>query len=148
MAALIADRTYRISGPQQQFMLAVLTILAAFTPFVLGHAISSGRWFELVWVAIVLWLWITTIWRAAYRFDVSGEGVEFRSILWRRRTRLDEIRSIRALGPRYVVIKFDGGRAELYGTIDGWHDFVNRVKAANPGVVLKGRLKASARART
>ncbi len=90
--SLVTDRTYRSSGLQQHLMLAVLTILTAFTPFVLGHAISSGRWFELVWVAIVLWFWITTVWRAAYRFDVSGDTVEFRSILWRRRTRLGELR--------------------------------------------------------
>jgi hypothetical protein len=128
-------------------MLLVLAALTAFTPFVLGHAISSRSWFELIWVAIVLWFWVTTIWRAAYRFDVSGDTVEFRSILWRRRTRLNEIRSIRALGPRYVVIRFEAGRAELYGTIDDWHDFVSRVKAANPAVELKGRLRASARAR-
>jgi hypothetical protein len=128
-------------------MVLVLAALTAFTPFVLGHAISSRSWFELIWVAIVLWFWVTTIWRAAYRFDVSGDTVEFRSILWRRRTRLNEIRSIRALGPRYVVIRFEGGRAELYGTIDGWHDFVSRVKAANPAIDLKGRLRASAHAR-
>ncbi len=135
--------TYRISGVQPYFMLLVLAALTAFSPFVLAHAISSGSWFELIWVAVVLWFWFTTIWRAAYRVDVAGDTVEFRSILWRRGTHLSQIRSIRARGPRYVIVRFEGGRAELYGAIDGWHDFVKRVKAANPTVELKGRLSAS-----
>lgn len=145
MSAIAADhRTYRISGIQPYLMLFVLAIPTAFSPFVLGHAISHRSWFELAWVAVVVWFWVTTIWRAAYRFDVSGDAVEFRTILWRRKTRLDQIHSIRARGPRYVVIRFEGGRAELYGTIDRWRDFVKQVKAANPAVELGGRLRASA----
>jgi len=148
MESLMAEiRTYRIAGTQPYVMLVMLTIFTAFTPFVLAHAVSSGNWFELGWVAVVLWFWVTAIWRAAYRFDVSGDMVEFRPLLWRRRTPLQKIRSIRAFGPRYVIVQFDGGRAELYGPIKGWQDFVARVKAANPAVELKGRLSASAPAK-
>jgi hypothetical protein len=143
----VGERVYRVSGLQPYLMLVVLAAFTAFSPFVLGHAISSGSWFELFWVAVVLWFWLTTIWRAAYRIDVAGDTVEFRSILWRRRTPLKQIRSIRARGPRYVIVSFEGGRAELYGAIDGWHDFVKRVKSANPGVELRGRLSASVPAR-
>jgi hypothetical protein len=144
MEPLIAEsRTYRVTGTQQYVMLAILTIFTVFTPFVLAHAVSSGNWFELAWVAVVLWFWVTAIWRAAYRFEVSGDVVEFGTILWRRRTPLQKIRSIRAFGPRYVIVQFEGGRADLYGPIDGWPDFVARVKAANPAVELKGRLSAS-----
>ena len=126
-----AARTYRITGVQPYVMLLVLAAATAFAPFVLGHALSTRSWFELIWVAVVLWFWCTTIWRAAYRIDVTAHTVEFRSLLWRRSIPLGRLRSIRARGSGFAVVRFRGGRVDLYGTVEGWDEFVTRVRAAN-----------------
>jgi hypothetical protein len=129
--ATAAARTYRIGGIQPYVMLLVLAACAAFSPFALGHAISSRSWFELVWVAVVLWFWCATIWKAAYRIDVTNDTVEFRSILWRRRALLNQIQWIRHGSSGFAVVRFEGGTVLLYGAVEGWQDFVTRVKAAN-----------------
>jgi hypothetical protein len=132
--ATAAARTYRIGGIQPYLMLVVLAACAAFAPFVLGHAISSRSWFELVWVAVVLWFWCTTIWKAAYRIDVTSDSVEFRSILWRRRSSLSQIRWIRHGASGFAVVSFEGGSVVLYGAVRGWQDFLRRVRDANASV--------------
>jgi hypothetical protein len=128
--ATAAARTYRIGGIQPYLMLLVLAACAVFAPFVLGHAISSRSWFELLWVGIVLWFWCKTIWKAAYRIDVLNDAVEFRSILWRRRAALSQIRWIRH-SASFAVVRFEGGSVLLYGAVEGWQDFVRCVRAAN-----------------
>jgi hypothetical protein len=130
--ATAAARTYRTGGIQPYVMLLVLAACAAFSPFVLAHAISAQSWIELVWVGVVLWFWCNTIWRAVYRIDVTNDTVEFRSILWRRRALLSQIRWIRSGGSGFAVVRFEGGTVQLYGPVDGWQDFVTRVRRANP----------------
>jgi hypothetical protein len=129
--ATAAARTYRIGGIQPYVMLLVLAGCTAFALYLLGHASSSGSWFELAWAGIVLWLWCSTIWRAAYRIDVRGDVVEFRSILWRRRFSLHEIRWIRYGRSGFAVVRLEGGVIPLYGSVDGWDDFLRRVKRVN-----------------
>jgi hypothetical protein len=129
--ATAAARTYRIGGIQPYVMLLVLAGCAAFALYLLGHAFSSGSWIELAWVSIVLWLWCSTIWRTAYRIDVAGETVEFRSILWRRRFSLHEIRWIRYGRSGFAVVRLRGSVVPLYGNVDGWDDFLRRVKRMN-----------------
>jgi hypothetical protein len=142
-----AARTYRITGLQPYVMLLVLAAATAFAPFVLGHAISTRSWSELIWVAVVVWFWCSTIWRAAYRIDVTADTVEFRSILWRRAIPLSRLRSIRGRGSGFAVVRFRGGRVDLYGTVNGWDEFVTRVTAANRHVRLIGAPADQASAR-
>ncbi len=134
--ATAAARTYRIGGLQPYVMALVLAACAAFSPFVLGHAISSRSWLELGWVGVVVWFWCTTVWSAAYRIDVANDTVEFRFILWRRRVSLSKIRWIRSAGPGFAVVHFEGGTVQLYGAVDDWHDFVSQVRRANPALRL------------
>jgi hypothetical protein len=134
-------RTYRVSGFQLYFMLAVLVILTATAPLVVLSIFRQGEdtWFAVIWLAILAWFWFNALVRVAHRIDVSGEDVEFRTIARSRRTSLNRIRSIRSsqLGG-HATIRFDEGRFDVFGAIDGWHDFITRVKAANPAVELKG----------
>ena len=116
-----SERTYRIVGAQPYAMLAVLAILTAASP-----------------VAGIAWFWYFALFRAAYRIRVAGDGVEFRSLARRRRTPLGAVRSIRSRQIGTATIRFDGGRVDILGSLDGWHDFVNRVEAANPAVELSG----------
>jgi hypothetical protein len=131
--ATAAARTYRIGGIQPYLMLLVLAACAVFAPFVLGHAISSRSWFELAWVAVVLWFWCKTIWSAAYRIDLTNDSVEFRSILWRRRVAFGQIRWIRH-SAGFALVRFDGGSVALYGAVRGWSDFLSRVRQSNASV--------------
>jgi hypothetical protein len=133
-----AARTYRITGLQPYVMLLVLSAATAYSPFVLGHALSARSWFELVWVGVVLWFWCSTIWRAAYRVDVTADTVEFRSILWRRSIPVSRLRSIRGRGSGFAVVRFRGGRVDFYGTVEGWDEFVTGVRAANRHVNVIG----------
>ena len=142
-----AARTYRITGLQPYVMLLVLAAATAFAPFVLGHAISTRSWFELIWVAVVVWFWLATIWRAAYRIDVTADAVEFRTILWRRVIPVSRLRSIRARGAGFAVVRFRGGRVDLYGIVDGWDEFVARVTAANRHLRVFGARADQPRAR-
>lgn len=141
--ATAAARTYRIGGIQPYVMVLVLAGCAAFAPLVLGHAISSRSWLELTWVGVVVWFWCSTMWSAAYRIDVANDTVEFRSILWRRRASLSQVRWIRSAGPGFAVVRFDGGTVLLYGAVDGWHDFVSEVRSANPALrVFRARRRS------
>jgi hypothetical protein len=126
-----AARTYRIGGFQPYVMLVVLAGCVGFAPFLLGHALVSRSPFELAWVAIVVWFSCSTISRAAYRIDLAGETVEFRSILRRRRATLDQIRWIRHGRSGFAVVRLERGVVLLYGRVAGWHDFVRSVKRTN-----------------
>lgn len=92
----------------------------------------------MIWLAILAWFWFNALFRFAYRIDVSGDTVEFKTLARRRATRLSRIRSIRSGNVGSVVVRFEGGRVDIAGALDGWHDFVTRVKEANPAVELKG----------
>jgi hypothetical protein len=138
VSALQTDRTYRFVGLNPYFMLGVLVLLTLVAPAMLVKFVQSGGWYYVVWVAILAWFWFIALFRFAYRIRVNGNAAEFKTIARRRRTPLAQIRSIHARSTGYVIIRFDGGRVELAGAFNDFHDFVNRVKEANPGVELKG----------
>jgi hypothetical protein len=128
-----AARTYRIGGAQPYLMLLVLAACAVFAPLVVAHALSARAWWELGWAAVVIWLFCGAAWRAAYRIDLLSETVEFRSILWRRRVPLRHVRWIRA-SDGFAVVRLRRGTVHVYGAVDGWDDFVRRVRRANARV--------------
>jgi hypothetical protein len=139
MNAMLSDRTYRISGIQPHFALGVLILLTAFAPLVLAQAMGGAHaLFDLIWLAGLTWFWFNALIRIAYRIDVTGDAVVFKSIARRHRTSLSRIRSMRSRSGGLVTVRWDEGRVDLWGAFDGWHDFVNRVIAANPSVELQG----------
>jgi hypothetical protein len=111
-------------------MLAVLAGCAGFAPFVLAHALAARSGLELVWAAIVVWIAVRVLLRAAYRIDVRGETVEFRMLLWRRTAPLRHVRWIRA-GRGFAVVRLRRGTVHVYGAVDGWDAFVTSVRRAN-----------------
>lgn len=130
MNAPAAARTYRIGGVQPYLMLLVLAACAIFAPVVLAHAVSTRSWWELGWAAVVIWLFCGGAWRAAYRIDVRSGTVEFRSLLWRRSVPLQHVRWIRA-GRGFAVVRLRRGTVHVYGTLEGWDDFVRCVRRGN-----------------
>jgi hypothetical protein len=137
MTSLPSDRSYRVSGLQPYGMLAVLVVLTAFAPFVVATA-ANRNWFTVVWLGILAWFWFNALVRVEYRIDVAGEAVELRSLARRRQTTFSGIRSIKSRQTGFVTIRFDHGRVDLIGAIDGFHEFIARVKSANPAVELRG----------
>ena len=120
-------------------MLAVLVALTAFAPVVVGQALDGKHaWFDVIWLGILVWFWFNALYRIAYRIDVRCDAVEFRSVARRRNTSLARILSISSRPGGVVTIHYDGGRVDLLGAVDGFHDFIGRVKAANPAVRLRG----------
>jgi hypothetical protein len=139
MAARPGDRSYRVTGLQPYFMLTVLVGLTAFAPLVLWKALHGDHpWFDLIWLGILVWFWFNALDRVAYRIDLRGDAVEFRSIAHRRRTSLERIESITSRQGGVVTVRYEGGRVDLVGALDGLHDFISRVEAANPAVRLRG----------
>jgi hypothetical protein len=125
-----AARTYRIGGIQPYLMLLVLAACAAFSPFVLTHAISNRSWLELGWAAVVIWIFGGTVWRAAYRIDLQNELVEFRGLLWRQVVPLRHVKWIRC-GHGFAVVRLRRGTVHVYGAVEGWDDFISRARRAN-----------------
>jgi hypothetical protein len=129
--------TYRFSGVTPYLMFAGLLLFTAFVPITLVKFSQTGEWFYLVWTVGIGWFWFNAL-RTAYRIELNGDTVTFRTLGGRKRTTLAGIRSIRSTNAGYTTVRFDGGRVDLLGGFDGFHDFVARVKQANPAVALKG----------
>lgn len=107
-------------------MLAVLTACVAFVPFALASGLSSA----FVWAALVAWLVCSVLWKAAYRIDVSGDTIEFRTLLLRRRFPLRHVRWMRA-SRGFAVVRLRHATLHLYGGLGDWNDFVASIRSAN-----------------
>jgi hypothetical protein len=129
--------TYRISGITPYLMFAALLLFTAFVPITLVKFVQTGEWFYLAWVAALGWFWFNAL-RTAYRIEVEGDAVTFRTLGGRKLTTLSRVHSIRSTNAGHTTVRFEGGRVDLLGGFDGFHDFVARVKQANPSVELKG----------
>ena len=107
-------------------MLAVLAGCVAFVPF----AVSSGLRLGLAWAALVLWLVCSVLWKAAYRIDVSGDTIEFRTLLLRRRFPLRHVRWVR--GSRsFAVVRLRHATLHLYGAVGDWDGLIASMRQAN-----------------
>ena len=130
MNATAAARTFRIGGFQPYAMLLVLMGCAVFAPVVVAHALSTRSWWQLGWAALVVWFSCSVVWRAAYRIDVRGDRLEFRSMLWHRSVRVRDVRWIRT-GRGFAVIRLRRATVHVYGPAEGWDEFVGYVRTAN-----------------
>jgi hypothetical protein len=130
-------RTYRALNLDLLFTFVALLAITAFAPLVLQGALHQHTWLAVVWLGILAWFWFNALFRIAYRIDVERDCVEFKTLARRYRVPMTRIRSIRSRS-KISTVKWEGGRIDLWGSFDGWLDFVNQVKAANPAVELKG----------
>jgi hypothetical protein len=87
--------TYRFSGVTPYVMFAGLLLFTAFVPITLVKFAQTGEWFYLAWAAAVGWFWFNAL-RTAYRIELEGDEVVFRTLGGRKRTMLPRIRSIRS----------------------------------------------------
>jgi hypothetical protein len=127
------------------FSFFAIFILGALLGIVVGLAGKIGpdgppTWVSALVLAFVLfaaYMWL----RFPYEITVSDEAsVEFKSIFRKTTTSLSEIVSVHAkrnaIG--FVDVVHTRGTVHLLNQMDGFHDFVATIKAANPAVTIKG----------
>jgi hypothetical protein len=129
--------TYRTLSRNAAFFTTALVVMTALAPLILRDALRSYSWFVVAWLGVLAWFWFNVLFRISYRIEIDGDSVEFSAALRRYRTTMSRIRSIRS-SANISTVRWDDGRVDLWGSFDGWLDFVNSVKAANPDVELKG----------
>jgi hypothetical protein len=91
-----------------------------------------------VGVLVVNAAWMLSI---PHRMILHQDGtIEFISVLRQRVIRAAEIDSIKPEGTTYGFVILRAGRAKvrLLTQFDGFHDFLTRLKAMNPGIELRG----------
>ena len=91
-----------------------------------------------VGVLVVNAVWMLSI---PHRMILHQDGtIEFISVLRQRVVRAAEIDSIKPEGTTYGFVILRAGRAKvrLLTQFDGFHDFLARLKAMNPGIELRG----------
>lgn len=91
----------------------------------------------LAFVLFAAYMWLRFPYEIVVRDDAS---VEFKSIFRKTTTSLSEIVSVQAkrnaIG--FVDVVHTKGTVHLLNQMDGFHDFVATIKAANPAVTIKG----------
>ncbi len=140
------DTSYRlyIQRFMKIFTFGMLTLFTVVGLLVAGDAFGSveggpPRLFGIFWLAMVAfyWYWVLSI---PHRIDVSETGqVKFISAVRRRLTTFHGIRSVMPdaqLG--FLIVRTDCGKIRIMNQFDGFHDFITRLKTANPAVELRG----------
>jgi hypothetical protein len=134
------SHTYRITSAYAYLQLfgPFLILLAA--PIAAWQAITtpSAAWFLVIWSGVALWGAYRTAFRTAYRINLSGDSITFKTLATTTAVNLDQIQSIKSRQARYVTVSWDGGKVWVVGPMNDWYDFVTRVKTANPAVQLSG----------
>jgi hypothetical protein len=96
--------------------------------------------FLIVWSLGVLWSWYQYL-TTAFEIHSWDDGTyEFRAVARRVVLRAGEIRSLGAgfFDPYFVTLRHARGTLVLFPQIDGFHEFVVRLKTLNPSVATKG----------
>ncbi len=127
------------------FSFFAVFILVALLGIAIGVAGKIGpdgppTWVFVLVLAFVLfaaYMWLRFPYQITIRDDAS---VEFKSIFRKTTTSLSEIVSVQAkrnaIG--FVDVVHNMGTVHLLNQMDGFHDFVATIKAANPAVTVKG----------
>jgi hypothetical protein len=124
-------------------MLGVFTIMGLlFFSGVLQSSNGDGppRVVGIFWLGIIGWYWYWVL-SMPHTITVSESGnVEFISVIRTRRTTLREIESIKPYSSQFgfLIVKAGSGKIRLLNQFDGFHDFILRLKSANPAVELRG----------
>ncbi len=138
--------TYRTARGTLIFHFSLLVILTIFVgPMVMAQLpkLYESRLpmaiFAAAWVFALLWAWYVYL---STPFEITcrpGEPIVFRAML--RRTALEpkDITSI-TTGPFSPVIRLahTRGTVSLLGQMDGFHEFLGRIKTENGAVVIRG----------
>jgi hypothetical protein len=123
-------------------LLAIFLIIGLLMVTGLVHS-SKGdgplRFVGVIWLGMVIWYGYLIL-SLTHTIIVSEIGqVELISIIRKSQTSLCEIESIKPASQfGFLVVRTTTGKFRILNQFDGFHDFIVRLKTANPTVELKG----------
>jgi hypothetical protein len=144
---MLSDKTYHIYIPRYLKVL-MIGMLVMFS--VIGLSFASGifqsakgdgppRVVGIFWIVIIAWYayWVLSL---PHTIFISESGaVTFIGVVRKRETTLREIRSIKPDSQfGFLMVKTSTGKFRILNQFDEFHDFLVRLKAANPAVELRG----------
>jgi hypothetical protein len=138
------DRVYRLYLPgllkAVVFAIPIFFTLLGLLMIAGAFPDSPPRVIGVIWLAFVgvFWWRISTI---PHRIDVFADGrIVFVCLARRIPVLTSAVRSIKPAGNQigFFVLRHDRGRILLLGQFDGFHEFLSRLKVANPAVELRG----------
>ncbi len=123
-------------------MLAIFTIIGML--MVMGLLqLSKGdgppRVFGVFWLGMVSWYWYWVL-SLPHTIIVSESGqVDFIGVIRKRQISLRNIVSIKPDSQfGFLVVKTTDGKFRILNQFDDFHDFIVKIKTANPAVELRG----------
>jgi hypothetical protein len=139
-------RTYNLYFPQKWLLFAVFGVCTTLfliggvtTAFSVGHS-GPPRLLASMFIAIpgLIWYQVLIV-PHAITLDIDGTVV-FKAVL---RSRVFNVGEVLSIKPRfnqvgYFVLDFGRGKQRFIGQFTGFHDFITRLKAANPNVEVLG----------
>ncbi len=140
-------KEYRLylSGWIQLMIFFGFGLFTAFAIFMLAGLVPTppgpvGRPFGIVWLGIAAFIWYRVL-TMPNRIQVFADGrIRFVSLLRRIEVWPRDVESITPTSGQigFFVLKHTAGKILLIGQFEGFHEFLSDLKAANPGVVLRG----------
>lgn len=141
------DKSYHLYI-QRHLKILMIGMLVIFS--VIGLLFISGlfqsakgdgppRFVGIFWFAIIFWngYWVLSL---PHTIVVSESGqVEFIGVIRKRQTKFREIQSIKPDNQYgFLIVKTGSGKFRILNQFDEFHDFILRLKTANPAVELRG----------
>lgn len=144
-----AERRYRAYGLTPYLWAEGLVAFAVVgAPLVVVSVMRTGEpplWFAAAWIGFVAFLAWQALFRVAVEIHLGADGISrFRTIAQKTadEVALEDIVSVNPFGrfgdANVVVVRHQRGKARVIQPIDGMHDFLARVKEANPSVEIRG----------
>ena len=139
-------KTYKVIQLNLVFLyalLGILTLMGAFVAyqgFMRSEAPAAVSLFEIVWLAILAWIWFFYL-RIPVSITWRDDGVlEFKSPIRTVEVPVADIIAIKAvpLSWGFIKIVYNGGSLKLLNQITGLFELIGAVKAANPRVEITG----------
>ena len=139
-------KTYKVIQLNLVFLyalLGILTLMGAFVAyqgFMRSEAPAAVSLFEIVWLAILAWIWFFYL-RIPVGITWRDDGVlEFKSPIRTVEVPVADIIAIKAvpLSWGFIKIVYNGGSLKLLNQITGLFELIGAVKAANPRVEITG----------
>jgi len=139
-------KTYRVLRLNLIFLyvllgfLTLIGVFVAYEGFVRPGAPSGMGYIEIVWFALVAWIWYFYL-RIPVAITWRDEGVlEFKSPIRTTEVPVSDLIAIKAmpLSWGFIRITYNGGSLRLINQITGLYELIGAVKAQNPRVEIKG----------
>lgn len=139
-------RTYILYAPRKWIIFVILSILTCvFAAVGVGSIIGTNpNWppgiFAVFLIGIPCFHWFRVL-STPHRITLDVDGTTtFISVIRSRQFHLREVKALRPVGGElgFFTIDFGHGKQKFLAQFTGFHDFVTRLKEANPNAVVLG----------